>query len=191
MVIIVNYEEPRVIDNFITHEDCDYFMNLEGEFECAGVGGVGGRIINPSVRKCEMKVSKEPYDINVITKICTKCNEILSGGEFNIEPISVVRYKVNGFYKPHYDNNAVDMERDYTFIIALNDDYEGGETEFPNLEKEYKLKKGQALFFHNIDKDRNKTHYALHAGKRVKSGEKWICNLWVYTTKLTDGGSSS
>lgn len=178
---IVNYEEPRVIDNFITHEDCDYFVNIDGDFTWAGVNdGLDRRI-----RKCEMKIPKEQYDIDVVTRLCTKCDEILSGGEFNIEPISVVRYKIGDFYKPHYDNSYKTAERDYTFIIALNDEYEGGETEFPNLEKEYKLKKGQALFFHNVDNDMNKTFYALHAGKPVKSGEKWICNLWVSTSKST------
>jgi len=44
----------------------------------------------------------------------------------------------------------------YTFIIALNDEYEGGETVFPNIRKQYRLEKAP-----------------------VKSGEKWICNLWV------------
>ena len=39
----------------------------------------------------------------------------------------------------------------YTFILALNDTYEGGETVFPNLGEEYKLGAGDALFFDTLD----------------------------------------
>jgi len=45
------------------------------------------------------------------------------------------------------DNN----KRLYTIMIALNDDYEGGETIFPLLNKSYKLSKGDAIFFHTVD----------------------------------------
>jgi hypothetical protein len=67
----------------------------------------------------------------------------------------------------------------YTFILALTDDYDGGETEFPNINKSFKLKAGDALFFNTLDNYGLDTSRALHGGKPVKSGEKWICNLWV------------
>jgi prolyl 4-hydroxylase len=68
----------------------------------------------------------------------------------------------------------------YTVILALNDEYEGGETEFPNLKKKYKLKAGDALFFHTLDNYELMTSKALHGGRPIKSGEKWVCNLWVH-----------
>ena len=67
----------------------------------------------------------------------------------------------------------------YTFILALNDEYDGGETSFPNLKSEYRLHAGDALFFDTLDNYELETSKALHGGKPVKSGEKWICNLWV------------
>ena len=52
----------------------------------------------------------------------------------NCEDLQVLRYKPGGFYKPHQDTFSDDKnKRMYTFIIALNDEYEGGETEFPNI----------------------------------------------------------
>jgi predicted 2-oxoglutarate/Fe(II)-dependent dioxygenase YbiX len=98
----------------------------------------------------------------------------------NCEKLQILRYKSGGYYKPHQDAFENDSNmRLYTFILALNDDYEGGETVFPNLGKEYKLKAGDALFFDTLDNYECMTSKALHGGKPVKSGEKWICNLWV------------
>ena len=178
---IVNYEELRIIENFLSHEDCDYFINLEGECVPAAVANQGP---NKLVRNCKQKIPVSTYDVKVIERMCAKCDEILKGGKFTSEIPSIIRYTKGEFYKTHYDYFGK-FKRDYTFLISLNDNYEGGETYFPNLEKEYKLKKGQALFFHNIDKDRNQTFYSLHGGKTIKSGEKWICNLWVHTTEVT------
>ena len=68
----------------------------------------------------------------------------------------------------------------YTFILALNDGYDGGETEFQNLDKSFRLKAGDMLFFETLDNYELMTSKALHGGKPVKNGEKWICNLWVH-----------
>ena len=68
-------------------------------------------------------------------------------------------------------------KRLYTFIIALNDEYEGGETAFPYLNEKYKLNAGDALFFHTLDKlwigyVRCFTWWAT-----CKVREKWVCNF--------------
>jgi prolyl 4-hydroxylase len=68
----------------------------------------------------------------------------------------------------------------FTFMFALNDGYTGGETVFPNIKREYKLRAGDALFFNTLDNYEMVTSQSLHGGKPVKSGEKWICNLWVH-----------
>jgi prolyl 4-hydroxylase len=68
----------------------------------------------------------------------------------------------------------------YTFILCLNDDYEGGETNFPNLNKKYKLTKGDLLHFNTLNIWNMETKFALHGGEPVSKGEKWICNVWVH-----------
>ena len=66
-------------------------------------------------------------------------------------------------------------------ILYLNptEDYEGGETEFVRLKKKIKLKQGDALVFYNLDENRNVRQDSLHRGCQVKTGEKWIANVWV------------
>jgi prolyl 4-hydroxylase len=116
----------------------------------------------------------------IVLEIMERCLKYTDRPIDNCEKLQVLRYKPGGFYKPHQDafENEKNM-RMYTFILALNDDYEGGETSFPNLNKEYKLDKGDALLFDTLDNYEFMTSKALHGGKPVKSGEKWICNLWV------------
>jgi uncharacterized Zn finger protein len=95
-----------------------------------------------------------------------------------MEDISVIKYEEGGFYKEHTDANFK-FHRLYTVIIYLNDDYEGGETEFTRINKKYKLKKGDALFFNNYDSLGNISRLALHCGNKVISGVKYIANVWI------------
>ena len=71
-------------------------------------------------------------------------------------------------------------QRVVTMIIYLNDDFTGGTTEFPNLKQEYFPKKGNALLFYSLQKNGDKCHpLSLHAGTPVKTGHKYIANVWL------------
>jgi hypothetical protein len=66
-----------------------------------------------------------------------------------------------------------------TFLLSLNDDYEGGETQFPILNKLYRGRKGNALFFWNVEPDGSPDKRLLHAGLPPTSGEKWLLSQWI------------
>lgn len=107
----------------------------------------------------------------------------------NHEPTNVLHYKPGEEYKPHCDfitpsdQNAVELQnvgqRVTTFLIYLNDDYEGGETEFPQLKWKFKGKPGDALVFWNLDEKNQPDKKTLHAGLPVKKGEKWLYSKWL------------
>jgi len=137
------------------------------------------RDIDENVRKSQtawLKASEDP----VVDKLIRKCVSMTDRPFHNCEDLQVLKYKPGGFYKPHQDTFLDDKnKRMYTFIIALNDEYEGGETVFPNIKRRYRLEKGDALFFNTLNNYENITKKALHGGATVKSGEKWVCNLWI------------
>lgn len=176
------YTKPKVIPNFLTLKEIEYIKeNTSGRFLKSGVtANVGTAHYDTCKRVSESAwINREDH---VVKCISSRCEPFISKIPLNVEDLQVVRYKPGGFFKPHQDCVNEECTRRYTFIMALNDDYEGGETDFPELGMKYKLNKGDALFFHLKDNHGLPTSSALHGGLPVKSGEKLICNLWVHTS---------
>ena len=106
----------------------------------------------------------------------------------NCELMGVLRYAPGQEYKPHHDFLPEDAEdysevkrsgqRSRTLLIALNDEYEGGETIFPKLDVKLRGAPGDSFVFHNTDADEKPYPETLHAGAPVASGEKWLLTLW-------------
>lgn len=107
----------------------------------------------------------------------------------NQEPTNVLHYNPNEEYKAHFDfitpsaaneaELAVTGQRSATVLIYLNDGYEGGETDFPNLKWKFKGKRGDALMFWNLDAEGAPDRRTLHAGLPLKRGEKWLLSKWI------------
>jgi len=185
LFLLPTYKKPVVYRQLITDEERQHIMKVaEGKLSSSQVGK---KEINTSIRDSQTAwlSADDPVVRQVIQKCMSRCDRPLR----NCEDLQVLRYKQGGFYKPHYDachDPKVCPERDYankrlyTFIIALTDDYEGGHTSFPTLDKKYKLKAGDVLKFNNLDNYGLVCGKALHAGEPVISGDKWICNLWVH-----------
>tara|TARA_B110000261_G_scaffold19190_1_gene19238 strand:+ start:78 stop:605 length:528 start_codon:yes stop_codon:yes gene_type:complete len=168
------YQEPKVIKNLITKEYCDEIRRISKPHLKTSLVSTCN-ILNETVRKCKSLCLFDEY---INHHIIERCNSILPHDKNRFEPVHVVKYEQGDFYIPHFDYGPVTV-RPYTFLITLNDNYQGGETYFPNLDKSYKLKKGDALFFHNYTTNHLETTLSFHGGKEVLSGEKWIANMWV------------
>ena len=171
------YHEPRVLKNFIPHEHCDYIIETaKDKLKTSTIANE--RIIDDNIRKSETAWLN--YTDPVVNNIINKCLALTDRQFKNCEQLQVLKYKPGGFYKPHQDAFEDDKNRRmYTFIIALNEEYKGGATVFPNLKKKYKLNKGDVLFFNTLNEAEWMCEKALHGGEPVESGEKWICNLWI------------
>jgi len=73
-----------------------------------------------------------------------------------------------------------------TLLLYLNEDMTGGETSFPrwvNAESFDALKVkpeiGKAVLFYSQLPDGNMDDFSQHAALPIKSGEKWLINLWT------------
>jgi prolyl 4-hydroxylase len=180
--LIPTYVEPRVVRGLITDEERAHIIQkAEKKLDVSTVAE--NRVVDKKVRDSETAWldASDP----VVKRVMDKCVALTDRPITNCEHLQVLRYKPGGHYKPHQDtfSDTKGNKRMYTIILALNDNYEGGETEFPNLKKKYKMEAGDALFFHTLDNYELMTSKALHGGRPVKSGEKWICNLWVHKFK--------
>jgi hypothetical protein len=103
-----------------------------------------------------------------------------------LEPFAVLHYATGEEYGEHFDyldpaipayaaELAERGQRVATCLIYLNDDYEGGETEFPQLGISFKGRKGDALIFFSADPGSGRPdRRTVHAGRTPTSGEKWL-----------------
>ncbi len=96
------------------------------------------------------------------------------------EPLQVLRYRPGEEYRPHFDaiNNA-DNQRVLTFLVYLNDGFEGGETRFLTSDIKVKGRKGDGLLFRNADRNGRPDPASRHAGLPVTAGEKFLASRWI------------
>ena len=177
--LIPTYPDPVILKNFVSPEECTHIMEqAASKLETSTVSE--DRTVDSTLRKSET-AWLNPKEDPVVDEIIRRCLKHTDRPVRNCEHLQVLKYTQGGFYAPHQDTfKNRPNKRMFTFILALNDGYAGGETTFPNINKEYKLEAGDALFFNTLDNYEMMTSKALHGGKPVKSGEKWICNLWVH-----------
>ena len=98
------------------------------------------------------------------------------------EPLHILRYAPGQQYRPHHDAHAypqVEKRRVATALLYLNDAYEGGETNFPELGISVRGGVGDLLIFHNLDADKMPDMRMVHAGLPITSGEKWLATRWI------------
>jgi len=90
----------------------------------------------------------------------------------NTEPYGLLRYSSGEHYGFHYDGGT-GSKRSISVLIYLNDNYEGGEIEFPNFKLKIKPKAGTLILF--------PSNYAYgHIAHPVTSGTKYVIVTWLH-----------
>lgn len=88
------------------------------------------------------------------------------------EDYQMLKYNNSKEYKQHHDNGPF-MNRVISAIAYLNDDYEGGELEFPNFKIKIKPEAGMLILF--------PSNYAYaHIAHPVTSGTKYAIVTWIH-----------
>ncbi|WP_010543948.1 2OG-Fe(II) oxygenase [Sphingomonas elodea] len=96
------------------------------------------------------------------------------------ESLTVLRYARGQEYRRHLDTIAgAENQRIATFIVYLNDGFEGGETHFPLLNIQVRPRIGDAIRFDTIRPDGTPDPRLVHAGQPVRNGVKWIATRWI------------
>lgn len=92
------------------------------------------------------------------------------------ENYNVLRYRTGQEYKPHCDGGTI-SGRAISAICYLNDDYKGGEIEFPNFEIKIKPEPGMLILF--------PSNYAYsHIAHPVTEGTKYALVAWIHDRPL-------
>lgn len=108
----------------------------------------------------------------------------------HFEAPAILHYDAGEQITPHFDfidprspdyqqQVKVQGQRVFTFLIYLNDGYQGGETAFPKIGIEHRGCAREGLLFSNVDAGGNPDLRMLHAGKAPTSGEKWILSQFI------------
>lgn len=96
------------------------------------------------------------------------------------EPLLVLRYRPGQQYQRHFDAlPGLTNQRVRTALVYLNEDYAGGETEFPRLDLRVKGRTGDVLVFSNTGPDGRADPLSEHAGLPVVSGVKHLASRWI------------
>jgi len=185
------YPDPIVVNDLLSPEETENILETaKTRFNSSTV--LSGR--DDSIRKSETAWIKK--DEPVVRGIFERFAKRYKFNLDNVEDLQVVRYTPGGFYNEHHDACCQDNDhcRDFvkksgqrvlTILIYLNDDFEDGHTEFPNLGLRLRPPKNGGIVFGSLEKGVNMCDPAgLHKGTPVTSGTKYICNIWVREKKF-------
>lgn len=96
------------------------------------------------------------------------------------EALTVLHYAPGQEYRPHLDTLPdTANQRQKTFILYLNDAFDGGATHFDVLGITVKPRAGDALVFDLVGQHGSPAMAARHAGLPVTAGAKWIATRWI------------
>lgn len=178
------------VKNFITDEENEilmkYFTNdmqlSETSNKTSGFLIAKGTGINPN------------EDV-FLKNLCDKMLLFVNKTYEYVDYVFFTRYDEGGIFKPHSDfldmssNTNIEIlknggQREYTFLLYLNDDCVGGETNFPMINNCVKLEKNKMIYWKNTLDDGGPNMLTKHESKLVTKGTKFLVSMWVRQQKV-------
>ena len=170
------------------------FRALFSAGECAYLMAAAGPMLAPSVvvdpasgaqrpdpvRRCDTAGFTLPLENPAVHALNRRLAAASGTAPGQGEPLQVLRYRPGGEYRGHFDAiPGFRNQRVATFLVWLNDGYQGGETHFPTAGLTLRGAPGDAILFRNVDVEGRPEPASAHAGLPVVSGEKWLASRWI------------
>ena len=173
----------EVVQGLFSAEECRYIQLIANpSLEPAMIYAADGSHMRDPHRDSDNMVVT-PMTEDLVIQAINRCIAEASGTEYGWgEPLHVLRYRPSQQYRPHHDAHAFgppEKRRIATALIYLNDAYEGGETNFPEIGVTVRGAVGDMLIFHNLTADKMPDPRMTHAGLPVVRGEKWLATRWI------------
>jgi len=191
---ITLHDEPSVrsFPDFVPPGACDWLIaRARGRLRRALIydPAYGGNVPNRMRTNSATGFDLMDTDL-VLIAIQQRMAAVLGVPVQNMEGPSILHYAVGQEITEHYDWVNPRMphyeheirhrgERIVTFLLYLNDDYAGGETDFPELGVRHKGRRREAMYFTNATPDGRPDHRMVHAGRPPTRGEKWVMTQFV------------
>jgi len=192
---VIRSQEPRVsvFPGFLRPEICEYIISLApGRLEPA-------RVYDPVAREDIVVAHRNNTVANFdersieLVQVLLQSRMSASCGipAAHMEGPTVLHYDPGEQIADHYDfvdpkttpdyagEIARNGQRIITFIVYLNNEYEGGETSFPRLGFSHRGSLGEGIYFVNALADLTPDQRMIHAGRPIERGEKWIVTQFV------------
>jgi|LakMenEpi03Aug12_release.lakeMendotaPanAssembly.Ray.scaffolds.fasta_scaffold50297_4 predicted 2-oxoglutarate/Fe(II)-dependent dioxygenase YbiX len=182
----------KFIENFLTIDECDYLISLGKSMELKKMQSAivkNGKLVEDFIEYSGNKrtggyFTNELLD-NPIVKSMSNNIILLSnalkpckGIDYTkIKYYSFNRYTSGDFLDWHADSHEILEGATITFILQLNDNYDGGDVKYIINEIEYKLPKkiGSVFVFDS---------QIQHSVSNVESGFRYSLNVWPSSKKI-------
>jgi prolyl 4-hydroxylase len=164
-----------------TAEECDAVLATvkDAEWLPATINAAAGRVVDERVRNNDLALIRDPgladrLLVQIRSHVPATMNAEWDGRRLNVSlaalfsPLRVYRYHPGQHFGLHQDQS---YRRDdgarslLTLMVYLDDDFDGGETDFPEQGERIAPARGDGLWFQ---------HMLLHAGRPVTRGVKHV-----------------
>jgi len=185
---------PRIssLPGFLPAPACEWLIKrAEGRVKRAEIFDAekGGTTITSTRDNSVLAFFFRDFDL-VMVALRQRIAATLGVPHDRLEPSQVMHYAPGQTFGPHHDfldpsfpgfsaELAWRGQRANTFLVYLNSDFTGGETEFSLLGIKYRGRPGDALLFNNLGPTGEPETSTLHAGLPVITGEKWLFSQWI------------
>ena len=185
-------DNPRVMifHNFLSADECQHLIQLAEPRMAPSTVQLEKLETTPD--RTSFTTNLKRHETDVVKQVESRAVMFANYPMENLEPLQVVRYQPNQFYRPHFDYFekgkrgtkealARGGQRTVTMFVYLNSlpaEETGGATIFPELNLRVKPKAGTAVYFLNVTPDGQEDPRLLHGGEAPKMSTKYGLNIW-------------
>ena len=175
--------DPQIslFKQLFTAAECEYLMQASGNvFEPSMVYDSNRNQVRDEIRTSDGATVHWLIEDPAIVALNRRIAAISHSSYENGEALALLRYSPGQEYRPHFDFvRAVTNRRLQTALVYLNDDYDGGETQFVQMGLTVRGNAGDLLLFHNEGPDGGPHPLSQHAGLPVTRGAKYLATRWI------------
>ena len=188
----------RIVPDLLPAWACDYVMTLAepGLSRAMVVDERGGESVRQIRTNRVVNFGLVDSDV-LLEMINTRLGAAAGLPAEHAEGLGVLNYAPGEEYAAHVDYipdtaaNAPQLaargQRVRTLLVYLNDDFDGGATEFVRLGQGFRPPRGSALIFDNVTPDGQVDPLTLHRGAPPTRGQKWVISKWFRSRPLRPG----